>query len=193
RNREVCSDSSIREGFFPSGAARYYVERAAATNHGAAICHITARHDGPQNAEIIGRWQRHMPQAFYAVRDTEGQVAGYYFLFDPRDAVPSLRESDPITLAWARHLQRKPLARGQTALFLRRWLSREHGEGPSSVQGAAWVDITSLHGAKALFGTEVSHVVEFCTICRGCLRSPNPAGRRDLGWDRRHNLSWPRA
>ena len=30
---------------------------------------------------------------------------------------------------------------GKTALFLRRWLSREHGESPSPVQAAAWLDI----------------------------------------------------
>jgi DNA-binding winged helix-turn-helix (wHTH) protein len=33
------------------------------------------------------------------------------------------------------------LSKGKTALLLRRWLSREHGERPSPVQAAAWLDI----------------------------------------------------
>jgi hypothetical protein len=32
-------------------------------------------------------------------------------------------------------------SRGKTALFLRRWISREDGERPSPVQAAAWLDI----------------------------------------------------
>ena len=75
------------------------------------------------------------------IRDAHAQVAGFYCLFDPRDAAPSLFERDPLASTWARHLRRNPLPKGQTALFLRRWLSREHGEAPSPVQAAAWLDI----------------------------------------------------
>ena len=130
----------VREAFFPRDAAKFYVERAGPAD-GTAIRHITAAHDGEQSAEIVERWRRHVSHAFYVVRDQQGQVAGFYFLFDPRDAVPSLLENDPVTSEWMRHLRRNPLAKGQTALFLRRWLSREHGESPSPVQAAAWLDI----------------------------------------------------
>jgi hypothetical protein len=130
----------VREAFFPSNAVKFYVERGGPAD-GIAIRHITTLHDGEQSAEIVDRWRKYMSKAFYMIRDSQGHVAGFYFLFDPRDAVPSLLESDPVTSAWMRHLQRNPLAKGQTALFLRRWLSLAHGESPSPMQAAAWLDI----------------------------------------------------
>src|SRR6266849_2192345 len=33
------------------------------------------------------------------------------------------------------------LAKGQTALFIRRWLGKQDGERPSPVQAACWLDI----------------------------------------------------
>ena len=130
----------VREAFFPRDVAQHYVERAGARD-AAAILEMTAAHDGDPGARIIERWLKHLPQAFYVVRDARPQVAGFYCLFDPRDAAPSLFEPDPLASSWARHLRRNPLPKGQTALFLRRWLSREHGEAPSPVQAAAWLDI----------------------------------------------------
>jgi hypothetical protein len=130
----------VREAFFPEDVVRFYVERARAAD-ASSIRDIAAMHDGEQGVAIVERWLRHMPQAFYVVRDAHAQNAGFYYLFDPRDAVPSLVDADPITSAWARHLQRNPLFRNQTALFLRRWLSRKHGEAPSAVQAAAWLDV----------------------------------------------------
>ena len=130
----------VREAFFPSDVAQFYVERAGARD-AAAILDIAAAHDGDPGARIIERWRKYLPQAFYVIRDAHAQVAGFYCLFDPRDAAPSLFERDPLASSWARHLRKNPLPKGQTALFLRRWLSREHGEAPSPVQAAAWLDI----------------------------------------------------
>jgi hypothetical protein len=130
----------IREAFFPHDVARFYVEQARVAD-AKSIWDITAAHDGERGIEIVERWLKQMPHAFYLVRDAHGQNAGFYYLFDPSDAVPSLVDSDPVTAAWAKHLRRSPLPKGQTILFLRRWLSREHGEAPSAVQAAAWLDI----------------------------------------------------
>jgi DNA-binding winged helix-turn-helix (wHTH) protein len=130
----------VREAFFPRDVAQFYVERAG-TGDAAAILDIAAAHDGDSGARIIERWRKHLPQAFYVIRDAHAEVEGFYCLFDPRDAAPSLFELDPLASSWARHLRRSPLPKGQTALFLRRWLSREHGEAPSPVQAAAWLDI----------------------------------------------------
>jgi DNA-binding winged helix-turn-helix (wHTH) protein len=130
----------VREAFFPRDLAEFYVERAGAMD-GAAIAEIAAAHDGEAGASTIERWRRHLPRAFYVVRDPRMQVAGFYCLFDPQDVTPTLLDSDPITSNWIRHLRKRPLPKGQTALFLRRWLSRQHGEAPSTVQAAAWLDI----------------------------------------------------
>ena len=130
----------VREAFFPQDAAKFYVEPAAPAD-APQIRDITAAHDGEPGARIVERWWRHLPGAFYVIRDTPGQVAGFYYLFDPRVAVPSLVDSDPVTAAWSKHLKRSPLTQGQSALFLRRWLSRDHGEAPSPVQAAAWLDV----------------------------------------------------
>jgi hypothetical protein len=130
----------VREAFFPRDVAEFYVERAAAAD-ATAIAEISAVHDGEAGASIIERWCRYLPRTFYVISDARTQVAGFYCLFDPQDATPTLLDSDPITSNWMRHLKKNPLPKGQTALFLRRWLSRRDGEAPSAVQAAAWLDI----------------------------------------------------
>ncbi|HEY2104355.1 MAG TPA: winged helix-turn-helix domain-containing protein [Candidatus Binataceae bacterium] len=130
----------VREAFFPQHVAKFYVEPAAAAD-ASQIQNMAAAHDGERGAGIVERWWRNLPGAFYVARDAPAQFAGFYLLFDPRQAAPSLLDSDPVTSAWVRRLGKSPLSKGQTALFLRRWLSREEGEAPSPVQGAAWLDI----------------------------------------------------
>ena len=136
----LINNPAIREAFFPRDVAKFYVERAGAGD-GAAILAIAAEHDGDEAARIVEGWWKHLPTSFYVIRDARGQIAGFYCLLDAGDAAPSVVRSDPLTSAWARHLRQRPLAKGKTALFLRRWLSREHGERPSPVQAAAWLDI----------------------------------------------------
>jgi DNA-binding winged helix-turn-helix (wHTH) protein len=136
----LINNPAIREAFFPRDVARFYVERARAGD-GAEILSIAAEHEGREAALIVESWWKHLPTSFFVIRDAGGQLAGFYCLMDPADAAPSMVRSDPLTSAWARHLLQRPLAKGKTALFLRRWLSREHGESPSPVQAAAWLDI----------------------------------------------------
>ena len=136
----LINNPAIRESFFPRDVAKYYVERAGAED-GAGILSIAAEHEGREAALIVADWWRHLPTSFWVVRDAHGKIAGFYCLLDPNDAAPSVVRRDPLTSAWARHLLQRPLSKGKTALFLRRWLSREHGERPSPVQAAAWLDI----------------------------------------------------
>lgn len=136
----LINSPAIREAFFPRDVARFYVERAGAGD-GAAILSIAAEHEGHEAALIVEGWWKHLPTSFWVIRDARRQVAGFYCLLDPDDAAPSVVRGDPLTSAWARHLLQRPLAKGKTALFLRRWLTREHGESPSPVQAAAWLDI----------------------------------------------------
>jgi DNA-binding winged helix-turn-helix (wHTH) protein len=136
----LINNPAIRESFFPRDVARYYVERAGAED-GAGILSIAAEHEGREAALILEGWWKHLATSFWVVRDAHGLIAGFYCLLDPNDAAPSALRRDPLTSAWARHLLQRPLAKGKTALFLRRWLSRQHGESPSPAQAAAWLDI----------------------------------------------------
>ena len=136
----LINNPAIREAFFPRDVAKFYVERARAGD-GAAIVSIAAEHEGHEAALIVEGWWKYLPTSFYAIRDARGEIAGFYCLLDADDAAPSVVRSDPLALAWVRHLRQHPLSKGKTALLLRRWLSREHGESPSPVQAAAWLDI----------------------------------------------------
>jgi len=61
-------------------------------------------------------------------------------MLDPAELKETDVEKDPVVLRLADHLREDPLPRRQGALFLRRWLSEDDGEGPGTVQGACWVD-----------------------------------------------------
>jgi DNA-binding winged helix-turn-helix (wHTH) protein len=160
----------IREAFFPRDPAEFYVERAGPED-GSAIANISIGHDGETSAGILERWRKHLPRAFYVIRDARMRVVGFYFLFDPRDAASALLETDPLTFSWTRHLVRNPLPKGQTALFLRRWLSRTHGEAPSAVQAAAWLDIKRHymerrpHLQRVYFG--LTNVAPYAQVAEG--------------------------
>jgi hypothetical protein len=62
-------------------------------------------------------------------------------MFDPATIRSSHLCDDPIVQRWWQHLRSDPIPKSQRALFMRRWLGREHGERPSSVQAACWLDI----------------------------------------------------
>jgi DNA-binding winged helix-turn-helix (wHTH) protein len=136
----LINNPSIRDAFFPRDVAKYYVERAGA-EEGTAILSIATKHDGQEAALIVEGWWKHLPTSFRVIRDSRGQVVGFYYLLDADDAAHGVVRNDPLVSAWARHLQHRPLVKGKTALFLRRWLSHQHGEGPSPIQAAAWLDI----------------------------------------------------
>jgi serine/threonine protein kinase len=75
------------------------------------------------------------------VRGEDGSIAGFYCCFDPNTVDTSDFQQDPILKCWWRQENDNPIPAGQTVLFLRRWLSLEHGEAPSPVQAACWLDI----------------------------------------------------
>ena len=130
----------VREAFFPSGAQRYAVEPARAGDE-ADIRAITAGHDGPAAAEASAAWLRHEADCFNVVRERNGEVAGFYVLFDAQRLDPSVTAGDPVLARWSAHLAANPVEPGERVLLLRRWLSRDAGEAPSAAQGACWLDI----------------------------------------------------
>jgi hypothetical protein len=106
----------------------------------AAIDVFVERHDGPASLELIRAWRAHEPEAFSAVRDHTGEVAGFFCLLGSEAMTGPSALSDPIVAQWRRHLNEHPVPAGQLVLGLRRWLDRERGELPCPVQAASWLD-----------------------------------------------------
>ncbi|MBL8220427.1 MAG: winged helix-turn-helix transcriptional regulator, partial [Bryobacterales bacterium] len=101
---------------------------------------IARTRETPAAADIMQHWWVHAPWAFRAVRDSAGATGGFYLFLELRDQrLPQIHE-DPLLQAWRRHLKTHPIASTETAVFLRRWLSSTHGELPSPVQAACWLD-----------------------------------------------------
>ncbi len=129
----------IREAFFPSEGARFSVEPAVTGDEG-AILEITDKHE-PAATEIMRLWWQHLPTAFHVIRDSHGAIAGYLCVALPQDLDGAWMQSDPVARNWQHHVNLKGRSSRPPSLFLRRWLSQEHGEAPSAIQAAAWVDV----------------------------------------------------
>jgi hypothetical protein len=129
----------VREAFFPSGGPTLSVEPADARD-AAQISAIVARHEPPAAAEALLGWWQVAPEAFSVARDGARRVEALYVAFEPASARGE-GPVDPLVAAWLRDLARRPLGRGERALFLRRWLAREQGEAPSPLQAACWLDV----------------------------------------------------
>ncbi|HLW55324.1 MAG TPA: winged helix-turn-helix domain-containing protein [Candidatus Angelobacter sp.] len=136
----LLENPGIREAFFPSGAQVYRLEPAGAQD-GAAIRAICERHEGAAAVKSLIEWWTAAPGAFSVVRNHAGKVVGFYCLSDSSSVPESVQRKDPVVKSWLGHLQKEKLAKNETALFLRRWLSEDEGELPSAIQAAAWLDI----------------------------------------------------
>jgi DNA-binding winged helix-turn-helix (wHTH) protein len=106
-----------------------------------AILAVTRRHDGRAGAELMDAWLEAAPHAFFVARSPGGGVEGFYTLIDAADTAVARLRIDTAVARFMRDIAECPLAAGQSALLLRRWLSLGEGEGPSAVQAACWLDI----------------------------------------------------
>jgi hypothetical protein len=61
--------------------------------------------------------------------------------FDAESALLTNAPDDPIVQRYVAHLSAQPLSRGEHALMLLCALDQDHGDRPSAVQGALWLDI----------------------------------------------------
>lgn len=136
----------VREAFFPSGAQRYAVEPARASDE-AAILAMTEHHDGHAAAQITDAWWKHGRDGFGVVRERNGDMAGYHILFEAAGLSAARALDDPVLAQWQAHLAASPVAPGERVLFLRRWLSHGEGEAPCAVQAACWLDIKRAYMA----------------------------------------------
>jgi hypothetical protein len=130
----------VREAFFPTGASDYTVEPARAEDRGAVESIVTEHEGAVGRRRLLQVWNL-APQTFRVARDRKGAISGFYCAFDPKAIAASAYKDDPVVRVWLNHLDESPMPRTQQALFLRRWLSREEGEGLSPVQGACWLDV----------------------------------------------------
>lgn len=130
----------VREAFFPSGTSPVTVESAQPGDE-SALADIVETHDGPRAAEALLSWWHAWPQSFSVVRNPQGQVVGLYCKLRSDQVGARRLLDDPITAQWYAHLKRRPMARGDIALFCRRWLSVSEGDSPGEVQAAVWLDL----------------------------------------------------
>ncbi|MEP6787358.1 MAG: winged helix-turn-helix domain-containing protein [Acidobacteriota bacterium] len=136
----LIENSAVREAFFPSGAPEYVVEPARPEDFG-AIDAISRKHEPSLAADILDLWWRTTPESFRVARQPDGVVTGFYLMFDPANINAGTLRVDPVVHSWWQHIRNQPMPANQRALFIRRWLSRDHGDSPSPVQAACWLDI----------------------------------------------------
>lgn len=130
----------VREAFFPSGTPQFSVELAQ-PGDSRALTAIIQAHEGKEAAAVMLQWWRRLPQAFSVVRGADGEAIGFCCKLRSDQVEPGWLLDDPVTSEWDRHLHDRPMARGELALFCRRWLSLGVGDSPSEAQAAMWLDL----------------------------------------------------
>lgn len=165
----------VREAFFPTSSQPVNVEEAGPGDRD-AVFQVIKAHETPAAERILQAWWDQARWTFRAVRNAVGgATAGFYLLVELRDKRMPRLDEDPLMRAWRRHLRSQPMPLEQTAVFLRRWLSAEHGELPSPVQAACWLD------AKRSY-MELRPNLRRCYIALCDLETYGPAAKR-LGFE----------
>jgi len=134
----LLENESLREGFFPTTANACSVEPARADDW-TSISAIIHNFDGPQSYDALEQWWRYHPDSFFVVRDEHGGVQGFYQAIVASKVHKNVIAKDPLAASWARDLPRSEDR--AAALWLRRSLDRDTGEGLSPGQAACWLDI----------------------------------------------------
>jgi Transcriptional regulatory protein, C terminal/AAA ATPase domain len=142
----LLENPGVRDAFFSSGAPVYGVEPACPED-GPAIQTLCEQFEGAAAVKSLCQWWTAAPETFSVVRDQAGRTVGFYCLCGSANLPESVRRADPVVQAWLAHLDRDPLQKNETALFLRRWLSEGDGEQPCAIQAAAWLDIKRTYMA----------------------------------------------
>jgi AAA ATPase-like protein len=136
----LLENPEVREVFFPSGASEVAVE-AALVGDAPAVFAMAERHLGRRRAELIARWSALIPGSVRVARSRHSAVAGCVVYFDAESALLPDAPDDPIVRRFVDHLRAQPISRGEHALLLLCALDQDHGDRPSAVQGAVWLDI----------------------------------------------------
>ena len=75
------------------------------------------------------------------MKNIAGEVEAFFVLSEPHEIDQGKLSDDVILDLWFKHLESNPLDTEDKALFLRRWLSKGHGESLCATQGASWLDV----------------------------------------------------
>jgi hypothetical protein len=134
----LLENATLREGFFPSTESPVSVDPAR-PDDGPSISAIVRSFDGAQSREAMEQWWRYHPDSFFAVRNEQGEVQGFYQAIVASKVHKNVLVRDPLAASWARDLPRSEDR--DVTLWVRRSLDRDTGEGPSSGQAACWLDI----------------------------------------------------
>ncbi|HZD71129.1 MAG TPA: winged helix-turn-helix domain-containing protein [Actinomycetes bacterium] len=136
----LLENPEVREAHFPSGGHDYAIEPATRAD-GDAIEAIIELHEPPTAADLLRRWWTRCPDTFRVARDQHGQVAGFIIMAPSGRYDPRRFADDPVVDGWLQHLRRDPIPASQEILMIRRWLTREAGDGPCGAQAACWRDL----------------------------------------------------
>jgi hypothetical protein len=136
----LLENPEVREAHFPSGGHHYAIEPATSAD-AAAIDDIIALHEPPTAADLLRRWWARCPESFRVARDQQGGVAGFIIMTTSGKHDPRSFADDPVVEGWLQHLRREPIPASQELLLIRRWLTREAGDGPCGAQAACWRDL----------------------------------------------------
>ena len=136
----IIENPIVREAFFPS-TEHLYSPEAARPADGPAIEAIATRWEPPASRAVLDAWWRREPGAFRVMRDRAGDVAGFHILVELDRLSHGLLEADPVARRCWEHLRLEPVPKGQRVLLNRCWMARDHGEAPSPVQAACWLDV----------------------------------------------------
>jgi hypothetical protein len=128
----------VREAFFPASSQRVAVAPASEADV-PDMRAIAAASEPEPEARLLYSWLALAGDAA-RVASAETGVCGFAIVMTMAEIPAAIRDADPTVAAWRAHLQANPLAPGEIALVLRRWLDRDAGEAPSPTQAALWLD-----------------------------------------------------
>ncbi|GAB7218837.1 winged helix-turn-helix domain-containing protein [Vibrio comitans] len=142
----LVENNVIRNAFFPPNDRREYSIETACEADKQRVMDIVAKHEPAQALSLYEHWWHKHINAFHCVRNTQGQIAGFYCLLKTTEILAYQFNDDPITKAWITHLNETVMQDSDAEhIFIRRWLSLDKGESLSGVQAACWLDIKRIY------------------------------------------------
>jgi hypothetical protein len=148
---QLVEEPLVREAFFPSSVQHYAVETARPDDH-EGILAITARHEAPDQVELVRAWWEEVPGAFRVARNPRGVVVAFTILSELGEVPQRLLARDAVCDPWRRHLRSDPVPRGQAVLLARLALAHGTGAAPSPCVASLLRDMerASLEAGPAL-------------------------------------------
>jgi hypothetical protein len=126
----------IREAFFPSGHARFVVERAREADW-PEIAAIASSYDSPEGIAAIEAFLRHAGHAVHVARSEDREVVAFYILSRSDQIPEGLLARDPLIARWVAHHP----GGDAPALLLRRLLAHPGHAARAEAYAACVLDL----------------------------------------------------